>query len=214
LKTVVATGASGELHRKFLEHTAPLTQRWAKSHGYEFVCARLEGPLPPSWHKIDVMLDCFASGCDEVLWVDSDVAVLPTLLSPFSEMEPHHKQGLVLHRTECGDVPNCGVWAARSSLIPDLKLAMEMVEVLRENPWWEQSAVMQLMGFIPSVDPGGSYLKAATPLYHATKFLHPRWNWHPADANACDSACFYHITQRWSDEGRVKQLASIAEAWG
>lgn len=193
-----------------LDITGPLMRRWAESHGYDYHETELCGPLPPSWNKIDVLIDRLNSGNDAVIWIDCDVVVMGTGLTPLSEMLPHHKQGLVVHHTECGEVPNCGVWVVRSSMSDTLAAVKEMSSQLALHPWWEQAAVMRLMGY--SINPvyGGAERESSTPLFEDTAALHPRWNWHPADAAAVAEPAFYHITQKWDGDARLEQIRRLA----
>ena len=209
MNTLILTGYVGEHYARMAEHTVPLMISYAARHGAAFECRNLAGPKPPSWLKVPALhnaLDSF----DAALWIDIDVVILDPSESIFAAADPTvTAQALVEHKTECGLVPNCGVWMVTPLARPLLKAIWE--EGRNTNhPWWEQASVLEKMGY--EVNGVMSMPASRTPLADQTVFLPPAWNHHPNDERACDiaGAKFVHVTQYHDRIGVVEGLAQKA----
>ena len=77
------------------------------------------------------------------------------------------------------------------------------------HPWWEQAAIMRLMGYVVEPGPHGK-LDSPTRLYGQTTFLPPVWNHHPGDINKPDKPYFVHVTQYDDRLSLIAKLAKIA----
>lgn len=190
------------------EITAPLMAKYAERHGCEFRSFELQSQRPASWSKLPVvhgMLGYF----DRVLWLDADVVIIQPWHDVFVELRPDTDHALVEHHTECGRVPNCGVWAVTQAMQDVLLKAWNIGAEFPHHPWWEQAAIMRLMGYAVEPGPVGR-LDTPTTLYHRTTFLGPEWNHHPADRHKCDSPYFMHVTQYADRLGTIRDLAARA----
>jgi hypothetical protein len=117
---------------------------------------------------------------------------------------------MVVHETNCGSVPNCGVWLVTRLMRQHLAGAWERDQFER-HPWWEQAAVLELMGYVVTSDPVAT-VRHPTELHARTQFLGPEWNHRPHDRNRVSEPRFWHATQyaqtgsrpsaRWSSERR------------
>ncbi len=116
-------------------------------------------------------------------------------------------QALVAHHTNDGEVPNCGFWLVRQPMRDVLQAAWAMTGYLT-HPWWEQAAIVELMGY------QGQPLALAQPtdLYEATHFLGAEWNDHLHDSGRTDSPRVRHATM-WPDRAAVmRDWAANAQA--
>ena len=127
----------------------------------------------------------------------------------FDEMGDGSMQAMVEHSTECGAVPNCGVWAVTRNMLGVLQ-EIDGSDHHLNHPWWEQAAMLEQMGYEVTDSPTAR-LVAPTPLYHRTKFLSPRWNHHPRDVNKPADARFYHATTYDDRMGFVNAMANLVE---
>lgn len=167
------TGKSAEL----LEIARPSFTAFAQNHGYE-VCeyAPKRDPFWPwPWLKV-ACLEHALKSFDEALWVDSDIVITdPSEDVPFGEGK---WQSLAVHHTQDGEVPNTGVWACRQPMREVLKEMWSMREY-RNHPWWEQGAMLSLLGYDSWARP--TAFRGRTDLYDHTQYLSPDWNSHPWD---------------------------------
>jgi hypothetical protein len=190
---LLMTGWAGTEHGIMAAHTSPLLEGYAHKHGMGFICVNLQNPSHgPSWMKIPNLYQAL-NDFERVLWVDADVVVLDDSENIMDGMGDK-SQALVCHETECGSVPNCGVWAVSRKMRPALD---DIWAIFRwgyaGHPWWEQAAVLTMMGYAVLEGPRTALINK-TQLYEDTAFLDPKWNHHHADSNKRPPA-FFHATQ-------------------
>lgn len=203
---LVLTGWSGVEFAQIAAHTLPILHRYAKRHGMAFGCANLVGPRPPSWMKVAALRQALETH-SVVAWIDADVVVLDAAANIMDEIgDAWH--GIVEHETECGNVPNCGVWVVTQAMRPVLADMWDSDEDV-EHPWWEQAALLRRMGYRIDAGPRAT-LDTCTTLYRSTAFLHPTWNHHPRDARRVDAPRFLHVTQYADRLRTVCHFATIA----
>lgn len=176
----------------------PTVARYAARHGHQLVIGRPpQGERPASWHKVPLLRDLLdAHG--EVLWIDADVVVTDLSADLFAEVPADAWQALVRHHTPDGEVPNCGVWLCRRTMLPVLDRVWSMTGYLHHG-WWEQAAVMELLGYDPHTRP--TALREATDLYERTHWLGLEWNSHPWDE--AEKPRFRHATMYGSRRAEV-----------
>jgi len=206
MRSLILTGWSGDLHTAMANHTVPLMAAYAKRHGHDFRTVGLDGERPASWDKLPAMYAALRS-YDVVAWLDVDVVVAWPGADIIAELQPGKSQAVVEHLTECGRVPNCGVWVVARAMQPTLRQAWAEGSAFVDHPWWEQAAIMLLMGYVVEPGPHGK-LDSPTTLYEQTTFLRPEWNHHPGDINKPDKPYFVHVTQ-YND--RLKLIATLAK---
>lgn len=172
----IATFGTG-YHQQLLEVSLPAMRRFAERHGYEvFVGDPLvDGTRPVSWYKIPMLLDLLLR-YDEVLWLDADVVIVDGTAD--FDIPADCLQAMVFHHTPDGEVPNCGVWLMRKGIEPMLKEAWKQTDLIWAA-WWEQSAILRLMGYAESARP--CKLEQPTEWYRKTYRLGNEWNSHPWD---------------------------------
>ena len=204
---LILTGWHGDEYHAMAEHTWPLMRAYAERHGHDFRMVLLAGMRPASWMKIPSLVDALRE-YDRVAWIDIDVVIVSPWRDIIAAMEPDSWQALVEHHTECGQVPNCGVWVVSKPMVPVLEQAWAAGEDVH-HPWWEQAAIMRLMGYAVEAGPRGR-LDTPTTLYERTTFLGPEWNHHPADENKTNAPNFVHVTQYADRLGTIRDLAARA----
>lgn len=164
--------ASGR-HCELLDIARPRFQEYAKRHSCDYVEPSDECGRPSSWAKITNMLKLLDT-YDSILWLDADLAMVDTTLDIEALLPPESIQGMVIHNSNwCGEVPNCGMWVVRRPMKKWLQIAWEL-EVFKDHQWWEQAAIMTLMGYLVTPNNIHNILSkhlVSTELYQQTYFL-------------------------------------------
>jgi galactosyl transferase GMA12/MNN10 family len=168
----LATIGSGPL-APVLALVAPTFEAYARRHGFQLVVGDgASDGRPPAWGKVP-LLRRLLDDVDEALWIDADAVILDDSVDLTSEVAPDAYQALVRHVTNDGDVPNTGVWFLRGQRGRDLLDAVWRREEYSTHKWWENAAVMDLLGY--SLDYPVQALHE-TPWVTGTHWLSPKWN--------------------------------------
>jgi len=142
---------------------------------------------PASWYKIPLMKE-YLRTYDRVLWIDVDVVIIDGRKNILDDLgEGIH--GMVVHNTSEGQIPNMGVWITTPEVVPYLEQAWEQHDLIH-HAWWEQAAMLRLMGF-KIQSPGVGRIKS-TVLWDKTSVLPNQWNHHPF--SPVDNPYFKHWT--------------------
>ncbi len=180
MKRCIVTYAAGA-HEELLDVALPTYKRFARQHGYELVVGRKATDRPPAWNKIPLLIDALGQ-YKEVVWFDCDMVVVDTKddFSPLREWATH---AMVRHFENQSEVPNSGVWRVTEQVIPLLQDMLKL-EVFENHGWWEQAALLTLMGYC--VPPQGHHFtdtkcQCVRPTrWHAScEFMRLTWNSHP-----------------------------------
>src|SRR5262249_39072233 len=159
--------------RELLRVALPGFHVYAQRHEYELIDAPPQrDDRPPSWLKVPLLHELLAT-YDEVLWLDADVVIVNEHDDLADDVPDEDWQAVVRHYTPDGEVPNCGVWLLRPSMRPVLD-AMWQLDSYREHPWWEQAALLELLGYRGHP----VRLEQPTELYARTCWLGLEWNSH------------------------------------
>lgn len=140
------TGPSAEL----LTTTLPTFTDYAERHGYDVVIGDgASSDRPPAWGKV-ALLQRLLHTYDFVLWLDADTIILDPSEDILSEVPGDAFQALVV--TPCnpgeGSSPCTGVWGMRAGETAQrFLLAVWAQTDLVHHKWWEQAAVMRLLGW-------------------------------------------------------------------
>lgn len=207
MKDLVLTGWSGAFFAEIAARTLPLLRNYAGKHGLELGCVNLVGERVPSWMKVRALyqqLERF----DRVAWIDADVVVMDDSHNVFDFLGDGW-QGIVEHHTDCGEVPNCGVWIVTPAMRPVLESMWNNGRI--DHPWWEQAALLTEMGYFVTDAPHATRCEP-NDLFEHTTFLDPAWNHHPADARQSPHPRFVHCTQYADRLGTVRQLVEQRRA--
>lgn len=206
MKPLLLTGWTGDEWRPVAEVTMPLMRAYADRHGMDFSWAELAGPRPPSWQKIIGLLQTLPDR-PAVVWIDADVVIEDGPRSILDDVPADADQALVEHHTECGTVPNCGVWVVRPAMLKRLRDAWDCNRHITHH-WWEQAVMLEQMGYI--VDGTNARLDTPTTLYERTAFLDAGWNDHPHDKRRASHVRFRHVTQYTDRLSSIRQFAGQA----
>lgn len=181
MNVVVCSGASGP-HLELLDISAPTFSHYADRNRFDLHIDRnLGGERPPSWYKIPLLKELLAD-YDAAIWIDADAKVVAHHRNILDDADPSRPLWMVLHRA--GDVmlPNAGVMVAYSDplLLDFFDAAWGQTQYV-DHPWWEQAAMLHLLGY--SIDrPGG--LASPGPATRWTPlvgWLGTEWNSMPHD---------------------------------
>lgn len=132
-----------------LELALPTFRDYADRHGYHVIVGSRRCDRPASWCKIP-LLQGLLDSYDFVLWIDADVLILDPSIDLAAVIRDDAYQAFVVSNfgERLGQIPCAGVWALRA--VPrakDLLHAIWSQEDLIDAQFWEQSALMRLMGW-------------------------------------------------------------------
>lgn len=199
----IVTYAAGA-HEELLDVALPTFEQFAVIHGYDVIVGKEVCDLPPAWNKIPLLLDALGY-YEEVVWFDCDLVVV----NPNEDFPPMEKlHSMVRHFEDNSEVPNSGVWRLRRNwgdlFSLDLLNKIMELEVFRNHGWWEQAALLTLMGYC--VPPEGSHFPDTkcrcvykTQWYEACQFMRLRYNSHPnyrADKSVVVHCSYSSMPQR------------------
>lgn len=201
MSRALVTWATGP-HIEMLEIALPSLEEFADRHGYELLTPDVSTVRPPSWAKVPI-LRAALDEYDEALWVDADVVI--TDPSDDMPVPAWAWQAIVRHRTDCGEVPNCGVWFVRRQMRAFLDVMWSKIEHLHHG-WWEQAAMLDLLGY--QHEPRPARLNSPTKLYERTFWLDNGWNQHPHDEPQPERARFRHATQYYDRPAVMREWAA------
>lgn len=184
MKRAIVTYAAGA-HEELLDVALPTYKEFASKHGYDLIIGEKICDLPPAWNKISLLMKAFKT-YDEIVWLDCDLVIVDTS-EDFPTLDNTKLHSLVRHFEDSSEIPNSGVWRLRKFnglYSEDLLVDISSLEVFRNHGWWEQAALMTLMGY--TVPPEGSDFKKTkcrnvvqTKWYNNCQFMRLCWNSHP-----------------------------------
>ena len=180
MNRAIVTYAAGA-HEELLDVALPTYRAFAERHRYDLVVGKKMTDLPPAWNKVPLLLDALKS-YDEAVWFDCDLVVV----HPYDDFPPIREQSfhaMVRHYEHDSEVPNSGVWRVKRDVIPLLEM-LPKLEVFEEHGWWEQAALLTMMGYC--VPPHGHHFPDTrcrcvrpTRWYIGCEFMRLCWNSHP-----------------------------------
>lgn len=181
MKRCIVTYAVGA-HEEVLDISLPRYEDFAKRHGYDLILGKKLCDLPAAWNKVYVLWEAF-NEYDQVVWFDSDLIIVDPR-EDFPKLRPYEAvHSLVRHFEGHSEIPNSGVWRLCKRSISLLKEMLEL-RVFMNHGWWEQAALMTLMGYV--VPPEGSHFPDTrcrnvyqTEWYKQCQFMRVEWNSHP-----------------------------------
>jgi galactosyl transferase GMA12/MNN10 family len=179
----VAAGEFAGLH----EIARPGLEAYAKRHGWELVVGGGDAyGRPPAWAKVPLLAE-FVRRYELVAWIDADAVIVDDSRDLASELRFGRELYLVEHRHEpSGEVTaNTGVLLLRGGRWAERFLAAVWAqEDLVEHRWWENAAVMRLLGY--RIDPQPAGRERRTRWLRRVRFLDVAWNstphWHASSA--------------------------------
>ena len=204
-KAIVTFGVGK--HARLLEIALVTFKAFADRHGWDLYQAKNIGQSRPApWYKLPSIKELLED-YDEVLWLGADLVIVDgreDLTAP-----PDAWQAMVAHHTGDGEVPNTEVWLCRKAMIPVLDEAWKLESWLMHG-WWEQAAIMDLMGYQVRYP---AHLVEETPLYINTHFLEHGWNMHCWDRPIPEHPRIQHATMYDDRECTMTEWVKQAEGW-
>ena len=186
----IVTYAAGA-HEELLDVALPTYKDFAHRHGYDFLVGKkVDGSWGPAWNKVPLLINALER-YEEVVWFDCDLVVVnpaddfpPIGSDPSKGTYTQDKlHSLVRHFEDDSEVPNSGVWRLRRGM-ETLLQTMLGLEVFRDHGWWEQAALLTMMGY--AVPPQGVSFNETrcwnvvqTQWYRECQFMRLCWNSHP-----------------------------------
>ena len=199
-------------HVEYLNIARPSFLAFAKRHGYQYIEPASLSNLtrPPAWYKIPLMIEALKS-FDDVLFVGADTLIVDGRED--LNVPGEYWQAMADHYTPDGRVPNDDVWLVRKSMAPYLERIWGMTQYIHA-PWWEQSALMNLMGYNESQRPCSPQVE--TELYQRSFVLGPEWNRHCRDKQPLPVD--FHIRVQhatmYPDRAQImRSWAEMAQEW-
>jgi len=206
IKRAIVTFGTGPC-AEMLSIALPSFKNFADRHGYELLVVEgLEPKMPPAWYKVPVLLEALKT-YEEVLWLGADLVIVDGREDMTVGADAW--QAMVYHHTGDGEVPNTEVWYNRRAMIPVLEQMWRMAHSGWSNaPWWEQSASMELMGYVDIRRP--VYLGIPTEVYKHTHQLDNSWNVHVWDRPQPEHPRIQHATMYPDRLGIMREWAKGA----
>jgi galactosyl transferase GMA12/MNN10 family len=155
-------------------------EAYAALHGYDLVLSTepIAPERPPAWQKIALarrLLDSY----DEVLWVDADAIFLDISQDVADLVQPGKDLYLVEHVWEGGRArsANTGVFLVRATdwsrnFLDRVWAAEQWID----HPWWENAAVLDLLGYAVPPDLRPPYKVRTSDLEERVELLPAEWN--------------------------------------
>lgn len=200
---ICLTTAFNEAYREMGAVCAAALDRWAAAQD---MTLRVHDTLPetgrpPAWAKIPVIDDLFREGFDFVLWVDTDAVVVRPEADIRAEIVEGRDLYMVSHRltghpmpgvTVILEVPNTGVMLLRNCpwTRDFLRRTWEKREYARHR-WWENAAVIDLLGYRRLLDPQAVNAPVEAEMAHV-RWLGHDWNSLPGECEGTAPIIRHH----------------------
>lgn len=195
MKKVITSFGTG-YHSRLLSLSIPTLQLYAQNHQYDLFVpsdsffSETTKQLPPAWWKIDI-IQYLLKQYDRVLWIDADVIICRFENDISESLDNSTDFGLVVHETPDGQIPNSGVWLLNPSCLNWLEHMKSYTHFKRSECWWEQAALLHLMG----INPDDSVIKIPEKTNLSWTSLDYYWNPHINDNRKIpEDTRFFHAT--------------------
>lgn len=177
MRKALATFASGPAV-DLLKISLPTFRNYAERHGYDVIVGDEPCERPASWCKVP-LLQRLLTTHEFVLWIDADAIIVDPAVDIESVVPTSAFQAFATYSGEphAGPAPNLGVWALRTgSRTQEFLAAIWRQEDLIDHPFWEQAALMRLMGWLIE----SPFVKQRESEWDdGTFYLEQEWNWIP-----------------------------------
>lgn len=196
MRRVITSFGFGEACSRLMRISVPTFAAYADTHDYDLFIpsssyfSKWNSILDDrcaSWLKV-LLLQELLEKYDEVLWLDCDVAVL-RFDKDIAEDTTNAPMHMVVHETQDGAVPNCGVWYLKKQAAETLAKLWQHNSFKRSSGWWEQAALIHVLGGEPDATP------TVTPPGPLWGELPYEWNPHVRSSLGLpDDMRFFHAT--------------------
>jgi hypothetical protein len=184
---------------------------------------KLDTGRPPAWNKIVVLRTLLSMGHDWVAWVDADALVRRLDGDLRSEIRPGKDLYLSLHHQWVHpmpgmavrfEVPNTGVMLLRRcDWTLDFLERTWGAEAWINHPWWENAAIIDLMGYKRLLESKATNVPDPAVMDHV-QWLDWSWNSVPGECDHPDPH-IVHYTRRGTFPERLAEMrADLAKVEG
>lgn len=178
-KMLICSLATGDQHLAMMQIMAPTVVYYAMKHRMDNLLLpmpnmRLDASRPPAWDKV-IMIRHALTLYETVMWIDADAIICDPSRDIRDVLDPDRPVHLVAHRHQDKSVPNTGVWVCRRdertfALLEEIWNHREFIN----HRWWEQAALMDLIGYEPR-DLSSRY-RGEARYSGVVRFLDEEWN--------------------------------------
>lgn len=156
---------------------------------------------PSPWHRVRLIPELFARGAEYVLWIDADATFLRYELDVRSLLRPGKDLYLVQHRVGDSVIPNTGVMLLRNTpWTLDLLDKLWKLDRYTHHIWWENAAMIHLMGFYRLL--GGHIDIPDRAVLERVEFLPLEWNSLAPGCMARDPIIIHYAGRSRADRDR------------
>jgi hypothetical protein len=178
-------------HEELLELARPSFERYAQTFGYDLDLRNelLAADRPPSWSKVPLLRERLEDH-KVAIWIDADAVVVDPRADIASTVSIATPLAMVAHNYAGQRVPNCGIMALRRcrTTLRLLDAMWAKTEYL-DHKWWENAALLDIMGYNISKEP---IVKVrGTRLDRRVNWLSPDWN--SIEGSGSDSPIIMHF---------------------
>jgi len=172
----LCTIAAGDF-AQLLEISRPSFEAYAECHGWHLIVGVGDTHgRPAPWAKVPLVADLLGR-YELVAWIDADALIVDTSRDLASELRFGRNLYLVehVHASSGETTANTGVFMLRAGRWAQRFLAAVWAqEDLIEHRWWENAAVMRLLGY--RIDPQPARREQRTRWLRRVSFLDLAWN--------------------------------------
>jgi hypothetical protein len=203
----VATGA----HVGLLDIALPSLRAYANRHHFDLVAVRHDTAFgrPVAWGKLPIIHGLLNASYKLVVWIDADAIIVNLEPNIADEVRPGKDLYLVEHYFEpSGEATaNTGVMMIRAGDWARQLLAAAWARTdLIQHQWWENAAIMQLLGYRTEV--GSARPERDTEWRERTQLLDLAWNSTPRYV-ASPNPIINHYGSLPLEERRAGMLADL-----
>lgn len=147
IRRAIATVAIGA-HEDLLAISIYNLTEFAEKHGYVLkICTHsLDSSRPSAWTKLLFIIDLM-NQYDEIFWIDADAIILETSRDIKAEIDSKSELSWVYHEYGNQRHPNSGVMYIKvNDNTKKLFHKANLQHDLENHPWWDQAALMRVMG--------------------------------------------------------------------
>jgi FtsZ-binding cell division protein ZapB len=175
-RKVIASVAIGS-HKELLDLSIGNLNDYARRYGYKIsICYEsLDPDRPVAWTKILHILNLM-NNFEEILWIDADAIIKDASKDISEEVFQESDLAWVYHEYENQSHPNSGVMFIRVNAAT--QRLFELANLQRDldhHPWWDQAALMRVLGLESNFLPIGK-LKISETIHIAEQKLAKEWN--------------------------------------
>jgi hypothetical protein len=192
---IICSLAAGAAHIEMMQLMAPTVNYYANTHKMDVLLLslpdiRLAPARPPAWDKI-ILIRHMLELYETVMWIDSDALFCQSKPDIREELDPDCPMHIVFHHVGRSLIPNTGVWVCRR--LPE---TLELLNAIWNHTsfinhrWWEQGALMDLIG----CDPAKCRFVKQTSYTSMVRHLNHKWNSRQSDS--AKNPVIYHYCSK------------------